>query len=138
MSIFRFGNYEAELDFTDVDFQEALEQAYSDLDEDIKHLPAEGKLSEVMRAQVECYDRFLCKCLGEEATESMFENRSLKKRIDAIEQLADMRAESEKALSQRLEKYTVKKPENRDQRRAGQKNYSGKNLNRNKTTAFPR
>ena len=58
----------------------------------------------------------------------MFETRSLQMRMDALEQLADVRAEAENALSERVSRYAVNKQGNREQRRA-EKNQPGKKRN---------
>lgn len=127
MSLFTYGNYEKELDFTDVEFQEKLEQAQENLMQGVKRLPKTGKISEIMRAQVELYDGYLEYVLGKGAPAAMFDTLSLEKRLDAIEQLADCREKSDVALHKRNEKYVVNK--NREQRRNEQKTPKNKNRN---------
>lgn len=145
MSLFKYGKFEKELDFTDVDFQEKLENAYDAFEDATKHLPATGKLSYIYAAQVECYDAFLENVLGESAVKLMFgEKRSLESRVNAMEQLANLRIASDQNLEERFSKFMVQKPAvsgpvqypvNREQRRYNNKqskkrrnynqNYSG-------------
>lgn len=127
MGLFTYGNYEKELDFTDVEFQEKLEQAQENLMQGVKMLPKTGKISEIMRAQAELYDNYLEHVLGEDAPAVMFDTMSLEKRLDAIELLADCRERSDSAMQKRNEKYVVNK--NREQRRREQKGPKNKNRN---------
>ena len=91
MSLFRFGNLERELDFTDADFLDRLDYAYEKIQEDVKALPKEGKNSDLVRAQNACYDTFFDNILGEGASREMFDTNSLSRRIDAAEALAEFR-----------------------------------------------
>lgn len=121
MSLWKFGNFEADVDFTDVDFLDAIERAYDILEEDAKSLPVDGRPSAIARAQIECYDRFFENIFGEGVCNQMFDSMSLERRLDAVEQLAKFREKEDSRFNDRVSGYTVKKP-NRAERRASQKN----------------
>lgn len=121
MSLWKFGNFEADVDFTDVDFLDAIERAYDILEEDAKSLPVDGRPSAIARAQIECYDRFFESIFGEGVCNQMFDSMSLERRLDAVEQLAKFREKEDSRFNDRVNGYTVKKP-NRAERRASQKN----------------
>ena len=123
MSLFRFGKLEAEVDFTDANTLDVIDEAYDRLMGDIKTLPVVGKASDIVRAQNTVYDRFFDAILGDGASEKMFVgSASLEKRIDAAESLADFREKEDDRFTGRLDGYQVKKPSvNREQRRNYQK-----------------
>ena len=58
MSLFKFGDFEAEVDFTDADFLTDLEYAQEKLSEDAAKVPKTGKTAELFRAQCQCYLTF--------------------------------------------------------------------------------
>ena len=58
MSLFKFGDFEAEVDFTDADFLTDLEYAQEKLSEDVAKVPKTGKTAELFRAQCQCYFNF--------------------------------------------------------------------------------
>jgi len=64
MSLFRYGEFETELDFTDVDTLESIEDAYEKLQEDVKNLPKTGRTSEIIKAQIAVYDEFFDSFMG--------------------------------------------------------------------------
>lgn len=132
MSLFRFGNLERELDFTDADFLDRLDDAYEKIQEDVKELPKDGKNSDIVRAQNACYDRFFDNILGEGASRELFDTNSLSRRIDAAEALAEFRQAEDDRFSSRIVDYRVNKPpKNRKQRRSDQK-YGKRNYERAK------
>ena len=61
MSLFKFGDFETEVDFTDADFLTDLEYAQEKLSEDAAKVPKTGKTAELFRAQCQCYFNFLGK-----------------------------------------------------------------------------
>lgn len=124
MSLFKYGNFETEVDFTDADFLDAVDEAYEKIQSEAKNLPVVGKASDFVRAQNACYDRFLNRIFGEGTSEKMFNTSSLAQRIDAVELLAVMREKEEQEFNKRLDGYQVNKPVNREQRRGNQKNYN--------------
>ncbi len=121
MSLFRYGEFETELDFTDVDTLESIEDAYEKLQEDVKNLPKTGRTSEIIKAQIAVYDKFFDSFMGDGASDRMFPSNSLELRIDASEKLADFRFKEDERFYGRIEKYQVNKPGNREQRRNVQK-----------------
>ena len=54
MSLWKFGNFEAEVDFTDADFLDVLEEAKAEMFEAGKKVPITGKQSDIIRAQCAC------------------------------------------------------------------------------------
>ncbi len=59
MSLFKFGDLEAEIDFTDVLFLENLEDAKQAMKEEAARVPKTGKTADIIRAQCQCYFNFL-------------------------------------------------------------------------------
>ena len=51
MSLWKFGDFEAEVDFTDADFLDVLEEAKAEMFEAGKKVPITGKQSDIIRAQ---------------------------------------------------------------------------------------
>ena len=121
MSLFKYGVFEIEIDFTDVDMLESIENAYEKMQEDVKNLPKTGRTSEIVKAQIAVYDKFFDSFMGDGASSKMFRSNSLELRIDASEKLADFRFKEDERFYGRLEKFQVNKPANREQRRNGQK-----------------
>lgn len=122
MSLFKYGEFEIELDFTDVDTLAAIEDAYDRMQEDVKNLPKTGRMSEIMNAQIAVYDDFFDSFMGEGASSKMFQSKkSLELRIDASEKLADFRFKEDERFYGRVERFQVNKPTNREQRRNSQK-----------------
>lgn len=121
MSLFKYGEFEIELDFTDVDTLAAIEDAYDRMQEDVKNLPKTGRMSEIMNAQIAVYDDFFDSFMGEGASSKMFRSKSLELRIDASEKLADFRFKEDERFYGRVERFQVNKPANREQRRNNQK-----------------
>ena len=127
MSLFKYGDFEIELDFTDADTLAAIEEAYEKMQEDIKKLPKTGRISEIIMAQNVVYDDFFNTFMGEGASSSMFQTNSLEQRIDAAEKLADFRFREDERFYGRVEKFQVNKPANkplnRKQKRRNPKNH---------------
>lgn len=117
MSLFRFGDLEAEIDFMDVDVAESLEEAAEMLNEEVKKLPLTGKNSEVIRAQNACYDHYFDHIFGKGASGKMFQTGSLAKRLEAVERFANLKFQSDHEFSEKLSSYRVNKAGNRQQRR---------------------
>ena len=121
MSLFRYGEFEIELDFTDVDTLESIENAYEEMQEDVKNLPKTGRTSEIIKAQIAIYNKFFDSFMGDGASSKMFGSNSLELRIDASEKLADFRFKEDERFYGRVERYQVNKSGNRTQGRNGQK-----------------
>ena len=126
MSLFKFGNLEMEIDFTDVDVAKSLEDAAEILNEEVKKLPLTGKNSEVIRAQNVCYDHYFDHIFRQGASGKMFRTGSLSQRLEAVKLFADLKFQSDHELSEKLSSYRVNKAGNRQQRR----NYERQHRNR--------
>ena len=88
MSLFKFGNLEAEIDFTDVLFLENLEDAKQAMKEEAARVPKTGKTADIIRAQCQCYFNFFDRVIGEGAHEEMFQGKiSLNACLDAADEL---------------------------------------------------
>ncbi|MFR3392022.1 MAG: DUF6673 family protein [[Clostridium] scindens] len=75
MSLWKFGTFEQEIDFTDADFMDALEEAQEQLVIQSKETPKVGKKSDIIRAQVDCFAQFFDHIFGPETSEKMYEGR---------------------------------------------------------------
>lgn len=119
MSQWKFNDFETDIDFTDADFMEKFENAYTDMQKNIDHTPKTGKVSEMIRAQCEVFDIFFGKVFGEESVNKMFlGKKSVEMRIDACNSLYDFRNLENNRYSTLMSKY---KP-NRQQRRQQERN----------------
>ena len=88
MSLFKFGDLEAEIDFTDVLFLENLEDAKQVMKEEAARVPKTGKTADIIRAQCQCYFNFFDRIIGEGAHEEMFQGKiSLNACLDAADEL---------------------------------------------------
>ena len=99
MSLWKFGTFEQEIDFTDADFMDALEEAQEQLVIQSKETPKVGKKSDIIRAQVDCFAQFFDHIFGPGTSEKMYEGR----------------------VSLELAKYYVTANRNTQQRQGGQK-----------------
>lgn len=137
MSLFKFGDLEEEIDFTDVDFLEKLDEAKEIMREQAAQVPKVGKSADIIRAQCQCYFNFFDNVIGNGAHEAMFQGRtSLNLCLQAVDALFEFEQSESKALESRYDKYNVQQHGNRQQRRAydkKQRSYNNKNgKNRNK------
>lgn len=123
MSLWKFGDFEAEIDFTDADFLDRLENAQKKLKEEAEELPKTGRNSEIVRAQNACYDRFFDRILGQGASRKMFSGSSLSKRLDAADALKAFENKQSEGFNSRMDQYRVNRRGNRAQRRDYQKKH---------------
>ena len=72
MSLFKYGDLEREIDFTDVEFLENLDEAKKLIKEEAAKVPKVGKTADIIRAQCQCYFNFFDRVIGEGAHEEMF------------------------------------------------------------------
>lgn len=122
MSLFKFGNFEKDIDFADVDFLERLEKAKRLMTEDAKQVPKTGKTANIVRAQCKCYFNFFDRVFGEKTHETMFDGRtSLNLCLDAIDALLSFENSEAAKLNERYSDYTVRHHGNRQQKRAHNK-----------------
>ena len=90
MSLWKFGNFEAEVDFTDADFLDVLEEAKAEMFEAGKKVPITGKQSDIIRAQCACFYVFFDTLFGEGAGERILCGKnSIKLCNEAAESLLD-------------------------------------------------
>lgn len=131
MSLFKFGQLEAEVDFTDVDFLEAIEEAKKVLAKDVNGVPKVGRDVDIIRAQCQCYFNFYDNIFGEGAHDAMFEGRtSLKLCIEAAGELSRIQDVTGAEFDAMYEKYNVQQHGNRQQKRYYKKQ-QGKNKKQN-------
>lgn len=131
MSLFKFGNFEAEVDFMDADFLDTLEEAKRLLSEREKQVPKTGEIREIILAEVAASDIFFDTLFGEGAGVSVRDGRnSVKACMEAMEALRMIERDDVAYLNQTREKYVVQDHGNRQQRRQYNKQNS-KNYNRN-------
>ena len=118
MGIFKFGDLEAEIDFTDADFLENLEEAKELLQEEAKMTPVTGKTADIIRAQCRCYFNFFDRVIGEGTHEAMFRGKtSLNLCIEAVEALKQFENADTERINEKYSEYTVQQHGNRQQRR---------------------
>ena len=118
MSLFKFGDLEAEIDFTDVDFLEDLEEAKRLMQEEARQVPKTGKTADIIRAQCQCYFHFFDRVIGDGAHEAMFSGRtSLNLCLNATDALLAFENDEAAKMSERYSEYTVKQHGNRQQKR---------------------
>ena len=58
MSLFKYGDLEREIDFTDVEFLENLDEAKKLIKKEAAQVPKVGKTADIIRAQCQCYVRW--------------------------------------------------------------------------------
>ena len=128
MSLFKFGDLEREIDFTDVEFLENLDEAKALIKEEAAQVPKVGKTADIIRAQCQCYFNFFDRVIGEGAHEEMFGRKvSLNACLDATDALAAFENKEADKLNQKYSNYTVQQHGNRQQRRKYDKNNRNKN-----------
>ena len=135
MSLFKYGNLEAEIDFTDVDFLENLEEAKRLMQEEAKQIPKTGKTADIIRAQ--CQFNFFDRVIGEGAHEAMFLGMtSLNSCLDATDALLAFENSEAVKMNERYSEYTVQQHGNRQQKRNYNKQ-QGKKHNKGKVSYYP-
>lgn len=123
MSVWKFGAFEAEVDFTDADFLDALDEAKNLMNEKLTQVPETGKASDLIRAQVACFYAFFDGLFGAGAAQSIFEGRkSLELCLQAAESITDFEQAESSRMDSAYKKYYVQNHGNREQRRQYQKN----------------
>lgn len=128
MSLFKFGDLEREIDFTDVEFLENLDEAKALIKEEAAQVPKVGKTADIIRAQCQCYFNFFDRVIGEGAHEEMFGRKvSLNACLDATDALLAFENKEADKLNQKYSNYTVQQHGNRQQKRKYDKNNRNKN-----------
>ena len=99
MSLCKFGDFEAEVDFTDADFLDVLDEAKAAMFDADKKVPVTGKQSDIIRAQCACFYVFFDTLFGEGAGERIFRGKnSIKLCTEAAESLLDFETAETKKL----------------------------------------
>lgn len=123
MSLFKFGNFEAEVDFTDLDFIDRLEKAKQLLNESENKVSKTGSAKEIIMEEVEASDVFFDTLFGAGAgKEIRCGKNSIRVCVEAMNALSDAEEVDSKFIKQMSNKYSVQNHGNRQQRRAYQKN----------------
>ncbi len=123
MSRWKFGKFEAEVDFTDADFMDALEEAQKELADRSMEIPKGGKKSDIIRAQVGCFAQFFDHIFGPGTSEKMYEGRaSLELAIQSAESFSRFGEQEGRRMDDSYSKYYVNR--NRQQRRSSPKGQS--------------
>lgn len=131
MSLFKFGDFEAEVDFMDADFLETLEEAKKKLFEQEKQVPKTGTVREIILAEIAASDIFFDTLFGEGAGVAVRNRRnSVKVCMEAMDALRMVESDDAEYLNHAREKYAVQEHGNSQQRRQYNKQNS-KNYNRN-------
>ena len=128
MSIFKYGDLEREIDFTDVEFLENLDEAKKLIKKEAAQVPKVGKTADIIRAQCQCYFNFFDRVIGEGAHEEMFGGKtSLNACLNATDALLAFENKEADKLNQKYGNYIVQQHGNRQQRRKYDKNNRNKN-----------
>lgn len=107
MSLWKFGDFETDVDFTDADFLDAIEEAKAVMSEAQNNIPVVGRSSDIVRAQCACYYAFFDTLFGEGAGDRIFCGRnSIKLCNEAAESLLAIEAAESKELESKYAKYT--------------------------------
>lgn len=126
MSLWKFGNFEKEIDFTDADFLDVLDAAKASMAEELRKVPKVGKNSDIIRAQVQCYRTFFDTLFGAGAGEAVFEGKtSLEVCLRAASSLVAFEDRESQRIDSQYRKYYVQNHGNREQRRKYNKNHKG-------------
>lgn len=114
MSLWKFGDFEKEIDFTDADFLDALDDAKANMAEELKKVPKVGKNSDIIRAQVQCYRTFFDTLFGAGAGEAILEGKtSLEVCLRAASSLVAFEDNESHRIDSQYSKYYVKNHGNR-------------------------
>lgn len=125
MSIWRFGKFETEVDFTDADFMDSLETAQEQLAIQSKDTLKVGKKSDIIRSQVECFAQFFNTLFGPGTSEKLYQGKtSLELAIQSAEAFSKFGEQEGRRMDNSYSRYYVNG--NRQQRRSSQK---GQNQN---------
>lgn len=108
MSLWKFGNAELEVDFTDAAFMEKFERAYEKMEEDAKHTLKVGKQSEIIRSHCAVFFEFFDSVFGKGSSDKLFEGKvSIELCIQAAQSLAVLRANEDDRYRRMQNKYNV-------------------------------
>lgn len=122
MSLWKYNDFEYDLDFTDADFMERYERNYKMLLEDRANIKKTGTQSEIIRSECKAYFKFFDNLFGHGTHEKMFGNKmSVILCLDAVEGMVKAYNDQESKILN-MQKYIVRpQHQNRQQRRSYQK-----------------
>lgn len=128
MSLWKFGNFEAEVNFSDADFLDRLDNAKQKLDEQMKNVQKTGKMSDIIRSECACFYTFFDTLFYEGASDEMYGGKNdLELCVQAANSIFEFQQKEFGRWKQSYEKYNVQNHGNRQQRRAyKKKNYPRK------------
>lgn len=119
MSQWKFGNFETEIDFTDVDFLDRIDEGKQLMQEAENHVLKVGKNSDIIRSQCEVFYAFFDHVFGREARKAMFEGKtSLMLCVKASESLSEFENLEADGIKKQYGKYEAQNRGNRQHRRA--------------------
>lgn len=113
MSLFKYGDFEKQLDFSDPDFLDKIEEANNRMKQKAAAVPMTGKQTDITRKQVEILDAFFDEILGDGASAKMFNTKSALKRTEAFEILQGAQGADVEKMNAAKSMWTP----NREQRR---------------------
>lgn len=118
MGLWKFGGLEVDIDLTDADFMERLEEAQWTLENGSKNTLKVGKKSDIIRSQCACFDAFFNTLFGENASELMYSGRnSLELRIQSADAFFEFGKKEDRRIDGAYSKYYVKAAGNGQQKR---------------------
>lgn len=119
MSQWKFGNFETEIDFTDIDFLGRIDEGKQLMQEAEQNVLKVGKNSDIIRSHCEVFYTFFDYVFGRDAREAMFEGKtSLMLCVKASESLSEFEKQEANRIDSMYGKYKVQNHGNRQQRRA--------------------
>lgn len=119
MSQWKFGKFETEIDFTDIDFLDRIDEGKQLMQEAEQNVLKVGKNSDIIRSQCEVFYAFFDHVFGRDAREAMFEGKtSLMLCVKASESLSAFEKQEANRIDSMYGKYEVQNHGNRQQRRA--------------------
>ena len=118
MSQWKFGKFETEIDFTDIDFLGRIDEGKQLMQEAEQNVLKVGKNSDIIRSQCEVFYTFFDYVFGRDAREAMFEGKtSLMRCVKASESLSEFEKQEANRIDSMYGKYEVQNHGNRQQRR---------------------
>lgn len=123
MSLWKFGDFEAEVNFSDADFLDKVDRAKQALDEQLKYVQKTGKMSDIIRSQCACFYAFFDTLFYKGAANEMYKGKNdIELCVQSADSIFRFQREEDERWRQSYEKYNVQNHGNRQQRRAYQKN----------------
>ena len=137
MSLFKYGDLEREIDFTDVEFLENLDEAKKLIKKEAAQVPKVGKTADIIRAQCQCYFNFFDRIIGEEEHKDIFQGKtSLNLCVDPTDALLKFENDESLKLNEKYSGYMIQQHGNRQQKRNYNKQ-QGKKHNKGNVSYYP-